>query len=153
MTTLIVVYVMFFAGYTLHMMLQVDAIVRAKNNAAYSRTSVLKQNAFVLSARLFISFLVFWFIRNNPQFLTTLLSYIGITLSPGIGDAISASSWGVAGMFGYIVDSVLAFIPFLKNYVPQLNSDVTVSIATTTQPGAQPKTITTVSETHTETKA
>lgn len=121
MANLILIYSMFFLGYVLHMMLQVDAIVRAKNNAAVSRWCVLRENVFVLSARLFISTILFWFIKAHPQFLNTLLGYVGITLSPGVGEAVSDSSWGVAGMFGYMIDSVLAFVPFLKNYVPPLN--------------------------------
>jgi hypothetical protein len=121
MESIILNYVMFFVGYALHMMLQVDAVVRAKNNAAISRFVVLKQNAVVILSRLFISAIVYWFMRNNPASLETLLGYIGITVSPAIGGAIGSSSWGVAGMFGYMVDSILTFIPFLKNYVPSLN--------------------------------
>ena len=42
MGVLILVYGMFFLGYGLHMGLQIDAIVRAKNNAACSRLSVMR---------------------------------------------------------------------------------------------------------------
>lgn len=120
MSTLILIYVMFLLGYLLHMMLQVDAIVRAKNNAAYSRLVVLKQNAVVLLSRLFLSFLFFAFLRSYPQFLSTVLGWVGI---PSIGNSITAvfASWFGAGMFGYMVDSILAFVPYLKNQVPQLN--------------------------------
>lgn len=111
-------YTLFVVGYLLHMMLQIDAIVRAKNNAAFSRWTTINQNLFPLLARFFISLLVLVFLRSNPQYLAALLSLIGI---PATNVVISTQSALFAGAYGYCADSILAFIPWLKNQVPQLN--------------------------------
>jgi hypothetical protein len=136
-------YLMFFIGYLLHMGLQIDAVVRAKNNAAVSRITVIEQNAFVLPSRLFASFLLLVVLRNHPEYLGPVLGFAGITVS---SIAIATSSWLFAGGWGYIVDSIMTFIPVLKNFVPPLN-DVKISVATTTQSGTMPKTVITTETT------
>jgi len=117
-STLLIYYGMFLVGYVLHMMLQVDAVVRARNNAAASRFLVLKQNVFVLLSRLFISFITLVVLRAHPEYLGSILGFAGITTS---SVDIATSTWIFSGAWGYMVDSVMTFIPILKNYVPQLN--------------------------------
>ena len=90
MSTLLIYYGMFLVGYVLHMMLQVDAVVRARNNAAASRFLVLKQNVFVLLSRLFISFITLVVLRAHPEYLGSILGFAGITTS---SVDIATSTW------------------------------------------------------------
>jgi hypothetical protein len=122
------IYFAFFLGYALHMMLQIDAQVKAKNNAAYSRLTVLKQNAFVILGRLGISLVLFWVVRHFPSALSVLLGYIGITINESSSSFIMTLAMSAPGswMFGYVVDSLLTFIPVLKNYVPSMNGSGTI---------------------------
>jgi hypothetical protein len=120
--SLILIYAFFFVGYLLHMLLQVRAQVAAKNNGATSMLQVLKDSVFKLLARLGFSLVLFWYIRLHPEMLTKLLNLVGISLSGSLGELFTLPlnaplSW----VFGYEVDSLLAFIPVLKNIVPQLD--------------------------------
>jgi len=111
-------YLVFFVGYALHAALQVDAQVRSSANSATTRVSVLKSNVFVILMRLFISALVLALLRGYPQYLAPLLSFAGVTTT---SFAVSTSSEIFAAAWGVVGDSLLTFIPFLKNYVPPLN--------------------------------
>ena len=123
MLGLVLIYFAFFCGYAIHLMLQVDAIVRAKNNTAVSRLTVLLENWPRLAGRLLFSFIVFYEIRQHPQFLASLLNAMGITLGGTVGDVFSVPlNAPLSAGFGYVVDSMLAFIPLLRNVVPQLDA-------------------------------
>ena len=117
----VVIAVFFFIGFLLHVGLQVDAIARSKNNPANTHWAVVKQNSITLAARFFVSFLIFLYVWGNPSTLPTIIGYFGITLSPNaIAIMTLPMSPEVAGMEGFFVDSLLAFVPFLKNALPQI---------------------------------
>lgn len=115
-------------GYALHVLAQVDAIVRAKNNAAVSRLTVLKERWTVFLIRAFISSCLFWIFLDGG--LPDLLMAFKME-APGWLLALSAvinSQAGppVAGLIGYGIDSMLAYVPFLKSYIPSDSPNVTV---------------------------
>lgn len=141
----VVYYGMFLIGYLLHMGLQIDAVVRASNNGAVSRLAVITRNVFVLLSRLFVSFLLLVVLREHPEYLAPILGFAGIT---ALSISIATSTWIFAGGWGYVVDSIMTFIPILKNYVPPLNGiPAKVSVSTVEQSGIAPKTTTTVETT------
>lgn len=121
METLIAFYGVFFVGYFLHMMLQVDAQVRAKNNAAASRLTVLKQNVFVLASRFFVSLIILQILKTHPEYLGPFLNLVGAGAIPVAAVTGILSSWIFSGLFGYTIDSLLTFVPLLKNSIPPLN--------------------------------
>ncbi len=107
--------VFFVVGYMLHALAQVDAIARSQNNAATSRIAIIGENWIRLACRFFISLLAFLFVWYHPE----LITYLGVSPSSTISTILALPmSAPVAGAFGFAVDSLLAFIPGLKNFVP-----------------------------------
>lgn len=123
-----IIWLLYELGYSLHVLAQVNAIVVAKNNAAKERFKVLTDRWPVFLIRAFISSCVFWVFLDGglPDLLTALK-----TETPGWLSSLSAvmnSQAGppVAGLIGYGIDSMLAYIPFLKSYIPSDAPIVTV---------------------------
>lgn len=115
---------MFAVGYLIHMLLQVDAVARSKNNPTNLRMKVIEQNWIRLLARFFISLLGFLWIWHNPSMAPTILGYFGVNLSANaIAIMTLPISPTIAGMFGFAIDSLLAYVPILKNALPPIEMD------------------------------
>jgi len=113
---------LFVVGYLLHAGLQVDAIARAKNNPLNSRMHVIAQNWIRMAARLFVSLMLFLWAWHNPSLVPTLLGYFGISLGAGAVAILTIPmSPPVSGIFGFASDSLLAYIPILKNALPAVD--------------------------------
>lgn len=114
--------VMYFIGQALHIALQADAVVRAKNNTTATYGSFLRMNAIRLAWRMFVCTLIFVFWWNNPTTIVDLFGYIGWSIPERIAHFLSLPMSGAtAGFFGLGCDSVLSFIPGLKNLVPKVD--------------------------------
>jgi hypothetical protein len=111
----------FIVGFLIHAGLQVNAIAKAKNNPLNTEWAVIKQNWITLAARFFVSLLLFIYVWNNPSTLPTVIWYFGVTLSANtIAILTLPMSPEVAGIMGFSVDSLLAYIPYLKNALPPI---------------------------------
>lgn len=123
-----IIWLLYAAGYSLHVLAQVDGIVRAKNNAAVSRLTVLKERWVVFLIRAFVSCCLFWLFLLGG--LPNLLGIFKMETPGWLLDlsAVMNSQAGppVAGLIGYGIDSMLAYIPFLKSYIPSDAPTVTV---------------------------
>lgn len=118
-THTILIWTLFIAGYLIHALLQIDAVARAKNNPINSRWHVIAQNWPRLLARFFVSGIGFWILWANGSAFPSFLGYFGITLSPTAVSIVSLPMTpAIAGMWGFFVDSALAYVPFLKNAIP-----------------------------------
>lgn len=111
--------VMFVVGYLIHMLLQADSIARAANNPLNTKFAVIKQNWPRMLARLFVSFLLFAWAWKNPSAVPSVLGFFGVTISANATAILTIPiSPPVAGIFGFAVDSLLAYVPLLKNALP-----------------------------------
>jgi hypothetical protein len=111
--------VLFVLGYLLHVGLQIGAVARAKNNPTNSRLQILEQNMFRFAARFFVSLMAFLFLWHNPSAVPSLLGVFGISVGTTATAILTLPiSQPIAGMFGFFADSLLAYIPFLKNALP-----------------------------------
>ena len=143
----IAIVAVFVVGYAVHVLMQIDAVARAKNNPINSRLQILEQNWIRLLGRFFTSFLVFTGFWQHPSAIATLIGYTGATLPPNLVAVLTLpmNLW-FAGVWGYGVDSLLAYIPILKNLSPpiegvqaQLLQDASVAIDKVTQQAAAVK--------------
>ncbi len=113
---------MFFAGQLMHLLMQVDAIARAKNTPITSRMKILEDRAIPITVRLFLCTLIFGltlgggmpdlymlFGAEAPQWVVRLGGLLANT---------SIVGWSIAGMVGFGVDSAIGFLPFVKTYIP-----------------------------------
>jgi hypothetical protein len=109
-------------GQILHVALQADAVRRARNNGTASYRDFFRLNGVRLSARTFLCSMIFIFWWNNPTSLVDVLGYIGWNIPDKIAHLISLPlTVPTSGIFGLASDSILSFIPGLKNAVPQLD--------------------------------
>ena len=111
--------VFFVIGWMIHAALQIDAVARAKNNPTNSRVGVVAQNWIRLLGRFFVALMIFSWFWHNPSAVPGLLQALGITLGTTAAAVLTLPiSQPVAGMFGFFGDSALAYIPVLKNALP-----------------------------------
>lgn len=115
------IWLLFFVGQVVHVMAQIETVVRTKTNPANSRLQILKDGWFAFVIRAFVCTMLFGVFLSGE--LPTVLLAFKIE-SPLWVEALSAvmnSAAGpfIAGAFGYSIDSLLAYIPGLKSYVPQ----------------------------------
>lgn len=115
-------------GQILHVLIQLDDTVRAKNNAATSRWEIFWDRKIRFAVRAFICSMIFGVFLSGE--LPTLLLAFKIEPWPSIS-ALSAIMNSAAGIFiagggGYLFDSLFAYIPWLKSYVPSDVPTVTV---------------------------
>jgi hypothetical protein len=126
----------FLIGHFLHGGLQVDAVARSETNQISSRWFIVQQNIFRLSARFFVSLMVFLYIWSSPSTVPTVLGYIGVTLSENMIAVLTLPmNPPVAGMMGFAMDTLLAYIPWLKNQLPPIEytkTETSVKETTTT---------------------
>jgi hypothetical protein len=107
----------FIAGLALHVLAQVDAIARAKNNAASSRIGIIQDRAIPIIVRSAICAAVF-ILWLQGQLAGTLIA-TGIAIPDWAGKVLDLHvGGGIAFLAGYCFDSGLAFIPVFKSYVP-----------------------------------
>lgn len=112
---------MFVVGYLVHALAQIDAAARAKNNAITSRMRIIDLNWIRLLSRFFFSLMIFLGVWANPTVLSTLAGYFGVTLSQNaIAIMTLPMSVWTAGLWGFGIDSALAFVPVLKNALPPI---------------------------------
>lgn len=124
--------VFFMIGWMIHAALQIDAVARAKNNPTNSRVGVVAQNWIRLLARFFVALMIFSWFWHNPSAVPGLLQALGITLGTTAAAVLTLPiSQPVAGMFGFFGDSALAYIPILKNALP----DPSLMAASSTKQG------------------
>lgn len=115
------IFTMFNVGHLLHVGLQVDAITRSETNTIDSRWFVVHQNAFRLAARYFVSLMIFLFAWNHPGALPALLGYMGVSVSENFKGILTLPiSAPLAGMIGFSIDSLLTYVPWLKNQLPPI---------------------------------
>src|SRR5208282_3958091 len=111
----------FLIGYLVHAGLQIDAIARAKNNPINLRRKVIEQNWIRLSARFFVSLMIFLYVWHNPSMVPSVIGFFGIQLSTNaIAILTLPMSPPVSGVMGFAADSLLAYIPLLKNALPPI---------------------------------
>lgn len=109
-------------GQMIHLAVQIDAIVRAKNNTATSHKSVLRDRAIPIIARLFAATMFFgvFFGGGLPELLKALnMDAPAWTVTI----AVLLSNTGfvgicLSGLIGLGLDSMIGFFPFFKPYLP-----------------------------------
>lgn len=107
----------FIVGFALHALAQVDAIARAKNNPANSRTAIIKARAIPILVRGTICVAGFSLWLQGE--LVTALTAIGVPIPAMVSKILDLHvGAAIAFLAGYAFDSGLAYIPFLKSSVP-----------------------------------
>lgn len=106
-------------GWILHALLQVDAIARVK---PATRIILLRTNWIRLAARAFVSLCIFIGWMYNPTVFSSLLTKVGISLSPTSQAFLTfpVVPW-TSGLFGFGIDAALSFIPWVKNALPPVD--------------------------------
>ena len=117
------IFLLFAIGYLIHAGLQVDAVARARNNPLNSRFDIIGQNWIRLVARFFISLMLFLGLWHNPGMIPSALGYVGMYASPGLVAFITLPivPW-TSGIFGFCADTVLTYLPVLKNALPAVEA-------------------------------
>jgi hypothetical protein len=107
---------LFLCGYAIHALVQVDAIARAKNA---KRWPIIAENWIRILARGFVSLMLFSGLWYNPSVIAAGIKAIGIPAGSTVSAILTVPivPW-TAGLFGFCIDSVLSFIPWLKNVLP-----------------------------------
>lgn len=120
MLTEIFIWLMFLIGLGFHVLFQVESIVAAKNNPVTSRLQIFsdRRNAFLI--RSFINLCLFGlFLGGGAPELLSAFRVSSPEWLMGLHAAMHTSGGPfVAGLVGYTIDSLLAFIPMFKSYVP-----------------------------------
>jgi len=119
---------LFALGYLLHAALEIDKIARANPPTTgfkawlAARAQIFLQNWIRLAARFFISVCLFLYLWHNPAAVPSLLASLGVTLGT-TGTAILTLPIvpPIAGIFGFFADSLLGYLPFLKNALPPVD--------------------------------
>lgn len=123
-------WLMFQLGQVMHLLAQVDAVVRAKNNTAISRRKVLEDRWIPILVRSFACTIGFMILLGGG--LPRVIQMFGGTppqWSLVVAVLISETGlvgYGVAAGLGFAADSVLGFIPMLKAYIPPALDQETV---------------------------
>lgn len=130
------VWLFFLLGQLCHTAFQVETIVRAPNNVAYSRLQILKDRWIAFLIRTISSTMFFWIFLAGE--LATILGAFNVETPSWlkIVSVVIQSSAGppIAWFIGLAIDSLLAFIPFLKSYIPDVEGlPPTTTITTTTE--------------------
>jgi hypothetical protein len=111
--------IMFAVGYLMHVLYQVNAAATAKNNPINSRLTILRNSSIQIVVRFFMNVLLFGLIWHYPSVIASGLGDVGVNLSPNMTAILTLPMNPlIAGGWGYCIDSLLAFIPLLKNAVP-----------------------------------
>ncbi len=112
----------FVVGYLIHALMQVDAIARSNTNPVESRSMIIRENSIRLLARFFVSLMAFLYVWHNPATIPTVLGYIpGVSLSDNVVSLMTLPmSPPVSGILGFFFDSLLAYVPVLKNALPPI---------------------------------
>lgn len=130
--------IMFGVGYIMHVLYQVNAAATAKNNPINSRLKILQNSSIQIVVRFFINAILFGLVWHYPSVLASGLGDVGVNLSPNMTAILTLPMNPlIAGGYGYCMDSLLAFIPILKNAVPPpINGTViaTASVVVTKTP-------------------
>ena len=107
----------FMIGLALHLLAQIDAIARAKNNTQNSRLGILKSrwSTFLIRGAWCLAIFIAWLQGE----LVHVLVAVNVPL-PDMAKAILDLHVGVLIAFGagYMFDSLLGFIPALKSSLP-----------------------------------
>jgi len=115
------IWLVYSIGAALHVLLQADATARAKNNPLMTWVAVIKQNAIRMAARTFVGTLLFAYVWSNPTSIKDVLGHVGVTFGPQMDWLVALPmSWPLAGLYGFFTDTILAFIPGLKNALPEV---------------------------------
>lgn len=116
------IWILFLIGQLIHIMAQIESVVRSKATpVTLTRTEVLNDRLPAFLIRGFITTCLFWIFLGGG--LPDLLIAFKVE-TPGWLLALSAvinSQAGppLAGIIGFSIDSMLAYVPFLKSYVPE----------------------------------
>lgn len=115
-----VVWVLYFVGAALHVLLQVDDIAR-KNG--WKRREVWLAIGPAVGYRNFFSAMVFGLIWHYPLLITNALHLVGVNLGGDESEvlAIPMNNF-VAGIYGLGLDVVFGYIPGLKSWLPSLSA-------------------------------
>ncbi len=129
---------MFVVGYVMHVLAQAYAASVAPNNPIKSPVKIIQNSSIQIVVRFFLNAILFGLIWHYPSIVASALSGVGVNLS---SNAIAILTLPmnplIAAGFGYGLDSLLAFIPILKNVVPPpINGTVvaTASVVVTKTP-------------------
>lgn len=118
------IWTVYFIGQCFHILLQADAVARSKNNPISTRWGVIRQNAIAMAARVFVCWLLFVLIWDNPTALSGFFEWIGISISPRMQEILNLPmNVPLAGVYGMFSDSLLGYIPFMKNALPKIEGD------------------------------
>lgn len=116
---IILVVLAYWIGHVAHVVAQADSIVRAQNNDMESRLEVIKANAARLAVRAVFAFAGFLLVWQYPNTIPFALEAIGFQLTPTIERFLTIPINPPAAFFiGFFADTVVAFIPRLKNQLP-----------------------------------
>lgn len=130
---------LFVIGYLLHAAIQIDALARSDMNQFKERWVIAEQNMFRLASRFFVSLMSFLFLWHYPAMVPKIVTMLGFNLSENaIAVMTIPMNPPVAGMMGFAVDTLLTYVPWLKNQLPPIEF---TKIVKTTQK-------TTVEQTH-----
>lgn len=111
------IWLVFLVGQAVHLNLQIWAIVTAPNSTAKTWSEVFYARGPAIIARSFLCTMLFWLWLDGQ--LVAGLDGLGIPL-PGWVHVMLALhvSAPIAGLAGFVADSILAFIPWFKSTVP-----------------------------------
>ena len=109
----------FVLGYLCHVLWQVNAAAKAPNNGETSPLKIIQSNSIAIFVRFVLSGAAFDILWRYPSFIPKGLGLLGMNVSDGVASVLTWPMVPVfALLYGYAMDSILAFIPKLKNYIP-----------------------------------
>lgn len=109
--------IFFVLGEAMHTLVQIDSLVREKNNPETSRIALLKDQWIPLVTRLVWNLAAFALILEGE--FVAILKAINIPIPDALTAILDIHVGGaVAWLAGYGFDSILAYVPGLKTYTP-----------------------------------
>lgn len=120
------IFVFLVLGLLLHVLWQIQAQVTSRTNNAGSWMEVIEKNWTRLALRSFASLCVFMGFWHDPSAISDLLKAMNVNIGPTLTafSTIPMGPW-FAGMFGLCADTLLTFIPMLRNVLPPSELSVT----------------------------
>ena len=118
--------VFYFVGQMVHAVLQIDSIARS-GKSGYTRLQILAIVYPRLIARIFVPTMLFTMVWGNTDLIVKIAGLMGYTVGSSIAFILAIvmgtglPGWSFAGLMGYMSDSLLSFIPWVKGQLPTID--------------------------------
>lgn len=104
-------WILYFLGQAIHVLLQADAVARAPNNPVKTRLEVFNIMWRNYLARWFVGTMLFWLFVLYPTAIPTMVEYFGWNVPASIALMFQQKMPPpIAGLVGYAMDSILGFL-------------------------------------------